>query len=137
MRAAVLLALALLPAPALAGEVLAARTLRAGTVLAPDDLRLAQGDAAGLDAMAAMIGQEMRVMVSEGRPVEPGFLRAPRIVERNQIVVLAYDQAALRIEAEGRALSDGALGDTIRVMNNLSRITVSGRVAADGSVIVH
>lgn len=135
MRAVVLI-LALLPAPALAGEVLAARTLRAGTVLAPDDLRLAKADAAALDAMEAMIGQEMRVMVSEGRPVEPALLRAPRIVERNQIVVLAYDQAALRIEAEGRALSDGALGDTIRVMNNLSRITVSGRVAADGSVIV-
>lgn len=136
MRVLILI-LALLPTPTLAGEVLAARTLRAGTVLVPEDLRLAEAGAAGLDAMEAMIGQETRVMVTEGRPIEPAFLRAPRIVERNQIVVLAYDRDALRIEAEGRALSDGALGDTIRVMNNLSRVTVSGRVAADGSVIVH
>ena len=59
-----------------------------------------------------------------------------RAVKRNQIVTLAYEKAALRIEAEGRALGAGGIGEVIRVMNSTSRVTVSGRIAADGTVVV-
>ena len=80
MRVLVLI-LALLPTPTLAGEVLAARTLRAGTVLVPEDLRLAAGTAS-----IALVGQEDAVdadqadasallavaqRVSDPVPVEP------------------------------------------------------------------
>ena len=56
---------------------------------------------------------------------------------RNQIVRIAYDTGALRIEAEGRALSEGAAGDLVRVMNLSSRKTISAVVAADGMLLAN
>lgn len=83
-----------------------------------------------------MVGQQLRSMVYEGRRIEAAFLTAPMAVKRNQIVTIAYEKAALRIEAEGRALGAGSVGQVIRVMNSASRVTVSGRIASDGTVLV-
>lgn len=131
-----LFALILLPAPALADAVVAAHTLRAGAVLTGTDVVLAANQTGSIDDIGQVIGQQLRTMVSAGRPIEPANLSAPTVVERNQIVTIAYQRASLRIEAEGRALGPGSVGQIIRVMNNSSRVTVSGRVAADGSVVI-
>lgn len=132
-----LLTLALaLPAPALADALVAARTLRSGTLLSAGDIRLdPQQDGAPVDP-ASIIGLELRGMLGAGRPIRPENLGPPTIVSRNQLVTLAYEHHALRIEVEGRALGAGGVGDVIRVMNSNSRTTVSGRIAADGTVIV-
>ncbi|MFO1140170.1 MAG: flagellar basal body P-ring formation chaperone FlgA [Paracoccus sp. (in: a-proteobacteria)] len=133
---ALVLALALLPTCATAGSVVAQRTLPAGTIIMPTDVTLsAEGEGAPND-VAQVIGQQLRVIVYEGRRIEASFLTAPQVVTRNQMVTLAYEKSALRIEAEGRALSAGSVGQTIRVMNTASRVTVSGRVAPDGTVVV-
>ncbi|MEM9971263.1 MAG: flagella basal body P-ring formation protein FlgA, partial [Pseudomonadota bacterium] len=42
----------------------------------------------------------------------------------------------LTIRTEGRVLDRGAVGDRVRVMNLTSRSTVSGIVAAGGTVVV-
>ncbi|KRW95565.1 flagellar basal body P-ring formation chaperone FlgA [Paracoccus sp. PXZ] len=135
MRGMILLLL-LLPQPALAGSVVANRTLPAGTVISAGDVSLAQDQQGGAEDIAQVLGQQLRVMVYQGRRIDPSALTAPTLVGRNQIVTIAYEKAALRIEAEGRALSAGSAGQIIRVMNNASRVTVSGRVAPDGTVIV-
>ncbi|RDD94260.1 flagella basal body P-ring formation protein FlgA [Paracoccus pantotrophus] len=135
MRGLVLL-LMLLPQGTLAGSVVANRTLPAGTVIAAGDVSLVPDQPGGIEEIAAVLGQQLRVMVYQGRRIDPSTLTAPTLVGRNQIVTIAYEKAALRIEAEGRALSAGSAGQVIRVMNNASRVTVSGRVAADGTVIV-
>ncbi|WP_199260824.1 flagellar basal body P-ring formation chaperone FlgA [Paracoccus binzhouensis] len=135
MKALVLLLL-MLPQAALAGSVVATRTLPAGTVIAPGDVAIAKDQPGGVEDVAQVAGQQLRVMVYQGRRIDPSFLTAPTLVGRNQIVTIAYEKSALRIEAEGRALSAGSVGQIIRVMNNASRVTVSGRVAPDGTVVV-
>ncbi|SMO69283.1 flagellar basal body P-ring formation chaperone FlgA [Paracoccus laeviglucosivorans] len=127
---------ALLPLPALAEAVVAARTLRAGIVITPQDVRLAPETTGRINDPAHAIGQELRVMVSEGRPVQPEHIAAPTVVSRNQRVTLIYEKGALRIAAEGRALMAGSIGQMVRVMNNESRVTVIGRILPDGSVMV-
>lgn len=139
MRAMQVLALLLVlppPAPAMADGLVAARILRRGTVLSAADLRLDPAISGPLTTPEAVLGQELRVSVSEGRPIDPDFLSAPQLITRNQIVTIAYESANLRIEIEGRALSSGGVNDVIRVMNNTSRTTLNGRVAADGTIIV-
>lgn len=128
--------LTLLPAGAHAGTVLATRTLPAGTVIAPGDVTFSGDAAGGFDNAAQAVGLQTRVMVYQGRRIDPSSLTAPTLVGRNQTVTIAYERAALRIEAEGRALAAGSVGQIIRVMNNTSRVTVSGRVAPDGTVII-
>ncbi|WP_104493629.1 MULTISPECIES: flagellar basal body P-ring formation chaperone FlgA [Paracoccus] len=135
MRGLVLLLL-MLPQWAMAGSVVANRTLPAGTVIAAGDVSLVDDQPGGVEDIAQVVGQQLRVMVYQGRRIDPSALTAPTLVGRNQIVTIAYEKATLRIEAEGRALSAGSAGQIIRVMNNASRVTVSGRVAPDGTVIV-
>jgi flagella basal body P-ring formation protein FlgA len=132
-----LLLLALLPPPALAESLIATRTIRAQTVLEPQDMALVAALIPGaLARVEEAVGQEARVTLYAGRAIRPGDLGPPALVQRNQIVTLVYRRGALGITAEGRALDRGGLGDDIRVMNLASRSTITGRVAADGSVVV-
>lgn len=135
MKYLALLLLAL-PQPGIAGALLATRTLPAGTVIAAEDVAPStEADGIAPD-VAQVVGLQLRVMVYQGRKIDASLLTAPTLVDRNQIVTIAYEKSTLRIEAEGRALSAGSVGQVIRVMNSASRVTVSGRVAPDGSVVV-
>lgn len=129
------LILALLPAAVAADEITAARTLAAGTVLAEGDLIAVASARTGLTPAEA-VGKQLRVAVYQGRPIIAGHLAAPRLVARNQLITLAYESAALRIETEGRALGAGSEGDVIRVMNLSSRATLMARINADGTATV-
>jgi len=139
MKPLLLFCLALVsPPPAVAETVVAARTIRAQTVLAPDDLRLIEDDNPGaFDVIEGLVGLEARVALYAGRPVRPGEVGPPAIIERNQIVTLLFQQSGLEIVAEGRALGRAGVSDWLRVMNLASRQTVSGRVRADGIIIVN
>lgn len=120
-----------------ADTVVAARTIPARTVIGANDVRAEDHVVAGAlsDARRA-IGQEARVTIYNGRPIRPADVGPPALVERNDIVRLRFVSAALVIEADGRALGRGALGERISVMNLSSRTTVIGEIAADGSVRV-
>lgn len=124
-------------APLAAETLVAARTLRAQTILGPDDLVQAEGTLPGTAAdPAEVIGLETRVAIYQGRPIRLADLGPPAIVDRNQAVTLTYAAGPLTITAEGRALARGGAGDRIRVMNIASRTTLSGIVAGDGSILI-
>jgi len=134
---ALLLALVLAAAPAGAQTLVAARTIRAQTVLAPGDLVAGRATVPGaLADPAQAIGLEARVILHAGRPVRAADLGPPALVERNALVTLAWQAGVLTILAEGRALGRAGAGETVRVLNLASRATVTGRVAADGTVVV-
>jgi flagella basal body P-ring formation protein FlgA len=127
----------LIAGPAAADTLVAVRTLRATATILPGDVAVIDAETAGaLTRPDEAVGLEARVALYAGRPIRPGDVGPPALVERNQIVALAYRAGALNIAAEGRALGRGAAGDSIRVMNLASRTTVSGRVLPDGSVAV-
>ncbi|HMS95596.1 MAG TPA: flagellar basal body P-ring formation chaperone FlgA [Tabrizicola sp.] len=123
--------------PAAADSVVATRTLRAQTVIAPEDLNLVAADLPGaLTDPAAAYGLETRVAIYAGRPVREEDIGQPTLVQRNQLVTLIYVSAALAISTEGRALARGSEGEVVRVLNLASRTTISGRVGPDGAVYV-
>lgn len=120
-----------------AGSVVAARTIRAQAVIAPDDVALADGDMPGAVAdLREAVGLEARVAIYAGHPVRAGDLAPPALVERNQSVTLVFQRGALSIRTEGRALDRGAAGDAVRVMNTTSKATVIAVIGADGGVYV-
>jgi len=133
-----LLALLLMAAPAGAETIVAARTIRAQEIIGADDLLLRDIEVAGGTADAAsLVGQEARVALYAGRPVRPGDVGPPAIVERNGILPLVYERSGLRITTEGRALDRAGVGEVIRVMNLSSRTTVSARITEEGVARVH
>ncbi|MFE3836769.1 flagellar basal body P-ring formation chaperone FlgA [Pseudogemmobacter sonorensis] len=131
------LTLMLAPVAGAAESLVALRSLPARTVIAPGDVALV--DAEIPDALTradAAIGKETRVAIYAGRAVRAADLGAPALVERNASVILLYRNLGLSIQAEGRALARGAEGETVRVMNLASKVTVSGIVQSDGRILV-
>ena len=130
-----ILILALLPLSVAADELTATRNLPAGTILTEADLGVSPSPRIG-PTPAEAVGKQLRTAAYQGRPIQAGQLASPTLVSRNQIVTLAYESTALRIETEGRALGAGGAGDVIRVMNIASRATLTARINPDGSVTV-
>lgn len=128
---------ALFPAMSPAETLLSTRTLRSQIVLGPGDLVVAAGDIPGtLSDPAQAIGMETRVILYAGRPIRPGDIGPPAIIDRNQIVTLRYQTGGLMIQTDARALDRAAVGDRVRVMNLDSRTTVTGQVTANGDIVV-
>ena len=129
--------LAFLANSAPADTLVAARTVRSHAIITPEDVALKNTSSPGALALPEQaIGQEARVVLYAGRPIHPGDIGPAAIVDRNQIVRLIYQSRGLQITVEGRSLARGGVGDFIRVMNLTSRTTVSGIVAADGSITI-
>lgn len=127
----------LIAAPAQAESVVATRTIRAQTVIGPEDLTLVAAELPGaLSDPEAALGLEAKVAIYAGRPVLLANLGKPTLVQRNQMVALIYLSGGLAISTEGRALARGSEGDTVRVINLASRSTVTGRIGRDGAVYV-
>ncbi|EBA13838.1 flagellar basal body P-ring formation chaperone FlgA [Roseobacter sp. CCS2] len=132
-----LLALLLSVSPAAAETVVAARTIRAQSVITVDDIIInEETTAAAIDAARAIIGMEARVALFVGRPILPGDVGQPAVVERNQIIPLLFEKNGLVISTDGRALGRAGPGEVIRVMNVGSRATVSAMIGNDGAAYV-
>lgn len=137
MRPWMFLLAALAAPPVWADTLIATRTIRANTIIAPDDLAYGEVETPGaLSRPEDAIGLESRVVLYAGRPIRPGDLGPPTMVERNAIVTLIYRSGGLTISAEGRAMGRAGAGDDLRVLNLMSRVTVTGRVQTDGTVLV-
>jgi len=111
------------------------RTIRARELISAQDIVVKPGKAVGaVSDPANVVGFEARVTLYAGRPIRPGDVSRPAIVDRNQLVTLVFERNGLRITAEGRSLGRGAAGQMIRVMNLASRVSVTGRVRSDGTI---
>jgi flagellar basal body P-ring formation protein FlgA len=135
--AVALLGFAVSALPAQADSLVATRTIRAQTPLTDDDMTLVAMEIPGaLTDPEAVIGQEARVAIYAGRPIRAQDLGPSAVVERNQIIALAYSANGLSIMTEGRALARGGVGDVIEIMNLSSRNKVFGQIGPDGVVRV-
>ena len=131
------LALCLLGMSASAQTLVATRTVRANTVLAPADLTIVSKQTSGaLRALEEAVGQETRVVLYAGRPIKAEQIGAPALVNRNDVVTLVFRTGGLAIVTEGRALGRGGLDDSIQVMNLASRSIVEGQITAAATVSV-
>lgn len=120
-----------------ADSIYALRNLRPGEAISAQDVALRGPAVPGaMSALEQVVGLEARVAIYAGRPVMRGETGPPPLVRRNQLVMLRYSDGGLDIRVEGRAMGQGAAGERVRVVNMMSRNTVSGVVSEDGEVIV-
>jgi flagella basal body P-ring formation protein FlgA len=106
------------------------RAQAAGVILAEDDL---SGEPASIGELT---GKQLRRFMPAGAAVRSADVRAPVLVTRNTLVRMQFVKGALTISAEGRALSNGALGEEVRVIALSSKSTIGGIVIGEGLVQV-
>jgi len=83
---------------------------------------------------ASLVGKMARRTLLPGRAIALAAIDNPRLVIIGTEVKLVYVEGGLRIVTSGAALQDGAVGDTVKVRNSDSGVTVSGLVQTDGTV---
>ena len=86
-----------------------------------------------LDAAA---GKEALRRLRAGTTVRVGDLIRPQLVRRGEPVTIAVRSGGLSISAQGKALSGGARGDLVRVVNAATNRTLDGIVEKAGVVRV-
>lgn len=118
-----------------------ARALPAGTLLEQGQLSPRSGDLADLPrhvirSLDAISGQVTRRPLARGTVLQQTLLETPAVVERRQAVAVEASGSGFRIAREGRALDEGARGDSIRVRMP-DREILTGRVIGPGRVAVN
>ncbi len=117
------------------------RRLRAGEVIGSADiawvsLPLARvGDGVAIDA-EELIGMSPRRTLTADQPVRRSDLRLPIVVHRGDGIAMVLEAPGLQVTARGRALEDGAMGETIRVVNVDSNRTIDALVTGPNTVSV-
>jgi len=118
---------------AAAEELVAARNIRAGAVITATDI-VSPNDLDAMRRAVNIIGMEAVRTFYQGQPLREDNLRKPTLVKRNAIVHMEFSQGSMIINAEGRALDQGGLGDRVRVMNLISKRVVVATVSGTDSV---
>ncbi len=76
----------------------------------------------------ALIGQKARQSLIAGKIITPSMIEAATLIHRGQTVTLSVANERINIRMAGKALSDGALHQRIRVENSNSGQVVEGIV---------
>lgn len=83
-----------------------------------------------------LIGAEARRRLSPGRILTSRDVGAPLLVLRGKPVRVIYAERGLKLTARGTARDDGAIGETIRVINPNSRLEIQGVATGHQEVTV-
>lgn len=121
--------------------VVAARTLPRGHLLSAEDLAVEERDVTRtlsgyITEPAQVLGQRLKSQLLSGRMLTPALLEADKVVRRGQTVTLMVNNGGITIRMAGKALSDGALNQRIRVENLNSGRIVEGIVRSRENVEV-
>jgi flagella basal body P-ring formation protein FlgA len=116
-----------------ASSLVAADVIRAGDSVTVANAELQEGD--GPEVYDLFAGREVRRTVYAGQTITLENTQPARLVTRNQIVTIKYIKGPLEISTTGRAMGDGALNESVSVLNLQSRQLVQGVVQADGWVL--
>lgn len=103
------------------------------SVVVSDVTRLGQGFYSVADDI---VGMEPKRSINPGDQIRAQWLVAPKAIKRGQRVTIIAKSATVAVEASGTALSDGRLGDQIRVRNERSDRVVKGVVSADRVITI-
>ena len=87
-------------------------------------------------AITDAAGMEARRALKAGELIRAGDLKRPTMVAKGSSVTMVFDAPGMRLSAVGRAMAEGAEGDTITVLNPTSFRKVEAVVIKPGTVRV-
>jgi flagella basal body P-ring formation protein FlgA len=120
--------------------VVAAADLKAGAAIEASQLHIETRDnLPGISFLASTADVEGRVLrraVAAGTPIQPQWLEAAKDVTRGDQVKVEVRSGNARLELTGEAEASGAAGQTIPVLNPISKKRFRARIEGKGRVVV-
>ena len=120
--------------------VVARTTVQRNHVLERDDLELrfvslSQVPASAFTAPEDLEGMSVRRSLAAGRPIKEDDVGRPIVMKKNATIEIVYERSGIFLQARGRSLQEGAMGDNIRIVAEGGNI-VLGEVAGPSRVVV-
>ncbi|MEJ2444372.1 MAG: flagellar basal body P-ring formation chaperone FlgA [Exilibacterium sp.] len=121
--------------------VIAGHSLSRHTLIREEDVELARRDTstAGngfVTDPARVVGKKLKRSLSPGAPIRLPLLEEPNAIKKGDAIVVEAARGTLTVVAPGTALTDGRIGQQIRVKNTHSERIIKARVVAPGRVRV-
>lgn len=115
-----------------------ARPIRAGQIVAPDDLTREHGDLTALPANiltdpTQAVGHHSRYAIAAGNPLRATMLRIPPAVQQGQTVKVVSSGTGFSVTNEGRALNRAGAGENVKVRLKNGQV-VTG-IAQPGGIV--
>ncbi len=112
-----------------------------GRIIAQEDLEWVEVrndhvNAQTVTDLGGLVGMSPRIRLRAGRPIRAVDLRAPLVVEKGAPVTMVFRTRGMLLTAGGRAIDEGAMGDTVRVRNVKSQLVVDAVIIGSGVVTV-
>lgn len=126
---------ATLEVPVLAHAVKAGDEIRAGDI---DYVRIRTNAVAGRMIVNAedLVGMSPRRTLPAGKVISATDLAMPRLVKKGQLVTMVLKTPVMSLTVQGKALSDGAQGEVIKVSNTSSQKIIDAVVSGHQEVTV-
>ncbi len=125
------------------GTVLVAnRDLARHDIITNADVRLDTRKIAGmtgnnLSQVASALGQQTKKAVRAGEIIRSSNLTAAEVVSKGDHVTITATSQGISVAAAGTAMTNGKVGEQIRVQNDRTERIVKARVVAAGQVEIH
>jgi flagella basal body P-ring formation protein FlgA len=114
-------------------------SIPAGAVLSPSDIVMREvpmryAETQGIASLEELVGKQLRRAGHEGLFLKSSDVVEPSVILRNAEVMVYYRSGPLTITVKGQALNDARAGDSVAVLNALSRQIVNGVALPNGAV---
>jgi flagella basal body P-ring formation protein FlgA len=121
-------------------EVLAyARSLSTGEIVQPEDLVWVKMAASPSDAPRDaddVIGMSVKRPLRQGSAASLRDVSTPQVIKAGDIVAVTYEDAGVALTLQGKAMSAGAVGESLMVQNTASKKIIETVVTGPGSTAV-
>jgi flagellar basal body P-ring formation protein FlgA len=119
--------------------VIASRPLAANQLISKEDIKVVSLDIGSFNQgyvknPQQIIGQQLKYRLSMGTVINPNSLKQQKIIKRGELISLVAVAGKMEVRMSGTALSDGSLGQRVRVKNLSSKRVVEGVVDGPGVI---
>jgi flagella basal body P-ring formation protein FlgA len=119
-----------------------ASTLPAGTILMPEHIQMravpaGQASVYGVLAPEQLIGMALNRQSREGLMLRASDISAPLTVSKNELVTIMYRRGPMTLTVKGQAITGASRGNSLQVLNLMSKRVVNAVAIAPGTVEVN
>lgn len=116
-------------------------TLPAGALLAADNIEMRSVplklvESQGMVTMADVIGKTLTRQSRQGMMLRPSDITTPALIAKNDVVTIYFRKGLMTLTVKGQAVTSGAKGAPVQVLNLMSKRVISATAIAPGAVEV-